>query len=193
MSRRGALSAGAFAAVAVAVQPVSAKFVEPEEGAVFTSKQKLKAELAAAAATRTEEERIAALPITKLKVVRDKIAEGSVLVDRGNWDELRARIELQEVNDVVKRAVPYQSPASQDVAALKTKLLAQLRPVDEFAYKQQKEEFMPSILKDYCAPGVVPRDEPGACKLRPVLDKVPAQARLKDAVATLDAIIKALS
>jgi len=104
-----------------------------------------------------------------------------------------ARIELQEVNDVVKRAVPYQSPASQDVAALKTKLLAQLRPVDEFAYKQQKEEFMPSILKDYCAPGVVPRDEPGACKLRPVLDKVPAQARLKDAVATLDAIIKALS
>lgn len=170
-----------------------AKFVEPEEGALITSKQKLKAELAEMAAKRTEEERIAALPITKLKVARDKIAEGGTLIEKGNWDELRSRIVLQEVNDIVKRATPYKSPNAEKIASLKSKLLKQLKPVDEFAYKQQKEEFMPAVLKDYCAPGVVPRDEPGACKVRPVLDRAGKTDELKAAVATLDALIQACS
>jgi len=80
-----------------------------------------------------------------------------------------------------------------DVAALKKKLLLQLVPVDTFAYKQQKEEFLPAILKDYCAPGVVPRDEPGACKVRPVLDTQGQIAKLKEALASLDEIIRACS
>ena len=80
-----------------------------------------------------------------------------------------------------------------DVAALKAKLLKQLMPVDKFAYLQQKSEFLPAVLRNECAPGVVPRDEPGACKVRSVPDKELQIANLKGAVVTLDEIIKLCS
>ena len=51
----------------------------------------------------------------------------------------------------------------ESVDALVAKLLVQIRTVDEFAYSQQVTA--PGFLSGCCAKGIVPRDEPGACKV----------------------------
>ena len=48
----------------------------------------------------------------------------------------------------------------------------------------------PSFTSGYCAPGIVPRDEPGACKLRPPMDLAGAKAKTDAALKSLDAILK---
>lgn len=174
-----------FAAAAVA-QPALVWAVD--EGATLTSKQKRKAELAEALAQRKAEERVAALPLSKLKTARDKLAEAPTLIDTRQWSELRARVDGRTLNELVNKAA-YR----KEVATLKTKLVKQLAAIDEFAYRQEKDDFMPGILQDYCAPGVVPRDEPGACKVRKVANREDQTVKIKEAVATLDAIINACS
>lgn len=85
-SRRTALTH--FFAASLALPPLAA-LAEPPQDAVLTSKQKRKAELAAAMAARKEEERVSELPITKLKLAREQIAGCEKLIEEGEWEELR--------------------------------------------------------------------------------------------------------
>ena len=77
--------------------------------------------------------------------------------------------------------------ADESVDALVVKLLEQLRSVDEFAYSEQVT--LPGALSGCCAKGIVPRDEPDACKVCTVDAATPAAA-LVDAAKTFDVILQ---
>ena len=83
-SRRGVLvnAAGAIASIATS----TAAFAKPSELATAGLS---KEELYAAARSRMEAERVAALPINRMKTARDRLAGASSLIDAGEWDVLR--------------------------------------------------------------------------------------------------------
>lgn len=90
---------------------------------------------------------------------------------------MRTRADRLPRQDIVK-LINAAANRKADVSELKAKLLSLLRSVDEFAYTRQKSELMPSMASGYCAPGVVPRDRPGACKVRPSVDYAGQKAML---------------
>ena len=82
---------------------------------------------------------------------------------------------------------PVAGKASVD--QLRVQLLKQLNEVELFAYSNQSA--LPASISGYCAPGIVPREE-GSCKVRPVVDKAPAIAKVKEALATFDSLLAQL-
>lgn len=61
--------------------------------------------------------------------------------------------------------------------------------VDKFAYS--KQSFPGSdVFAGYCAEGVVPRDGKSGCKVKPTVDKGPLLAKIKEALAAYDELIK---
>ena len=146
-----------------------------------------KEEYYAALQTRKETERVAALPITKLKSKRDKFKTASSLVESESWDALRDLI--QDTTGAPFVAVvnegKFDAPEIRTAAVKVRKLVFD---VDKFAYSQQS--FPGSdVLSGYCAPGVVPREK-GGCKPKPVVEKAPLLAKLKDAAMVYDEVVR---
>jgi len=139
------------------------------------------------ALARKETERVANLPINKLKGMRAQLGSAPALVESDQWDELRDLIrdttggpltELQKKNQWSD-----QSTAKATVAMRKL-----LFDVETVAYSQQKFPGS-NAVGGYCAPGVVPRDSNSGCKVRPSLEKVPIVAKLNEAMAKFDELI----
>ena len=57
----------------------------------------------------------------------------------------------------------------------------------------ENQSVIPGALTGYCAPGVVPRDEAGSCKVKPIVEKGPAIAKLKTALSSFDSLLKECS
>mmetsp|Transcript_18911 Transcript_18911/g.60245 ORF Transcript_18911/g.60245 Transcript_18911/m.60245 type:complete len:186 (+) Transcript_18911:71-628(+) len=142
-----------------------------------------KAEFAKAVADKREAERVAALPASRLKTLRDSLAnDAPALLEAGDWGKLRNAIVAAR-----KSTGALVAETKRDLRPLTKALDAQLYSLDEFAYSQ--EAVMPGMFSGYCAQGVVPRDEPGACKVRPTADLKAQSAKLKEAVATFDKLL----
>ena len=151
MLRRAALQQSAAAAAAAALLAAPAQALD-------------KAEFAKAVADKREAERVAALPASRLKTLRDSLAnDAPALLEAGDWGKLRNAIVAAR-----KSTGALVAETKRDLRPLTKALDAQLYSLDEFAYSQ--EAVMPGMFSGYCAQGVVPRDEPGACKVRPTAD-----------------------
>ena len=81
-TRRGVLS-GALASVAFAAAPAFAE--QSEQAKQFASGTISKEELYAFAAERKEAERVAQLPVNRLKNLRALLASSEELIDAGKW------------------------------------------------------------------------------------------------------------
>uniref|UniRef100_A0A7S0Q0Z0 Chorismate mutase n=1 Tax=Coccolithus braarudii TaxID=221442 RepID=A0A7S0Q0Z0_9EUKA len=147
----------------------------------FAGNAAIKEQLAEKVAANREAERVAALPITKLRALRGRLAAAPSLIEEGNWNALRNVVRaMQGTSDLASAAT------STDTKPLTKRLNGKLFVVDNFAYSQ--ELAFTGVLSGYCAPGVVPRDEPGSCKVRPFSTAEPLAA-LKEALATFDEIL----
>jgi hypothetical protein len=182
-NRRGLMQA--TVGISVLTLPRAPAEARPTELAnTFLSKE----ELYAAAKARSEEEKVASLPINQLKASRTKLSMASELIDSGSWTELRDVIQATtgpKLSELLKDG-GFVSP---DARTLTIKLRKDLFNVDKFAYSQQS--FPGSdVFAGYCAEGVVPREK-GGCKVKPVYDKAPLNAAVNDALADFDALIKA--
>lgn len=188
-TRRGAL-AGAF----VASLPKLPAFAGGAE------------EAKAAAAARKAAETAAKDPINRLNKARDTLAGVPGLLEGVNPDLGLARAALSQTKPqriagerweaqvegvayVVRDVITKDSALfKSDVGAKRAQLLKEVQALDLFVYDNQNKT--PQAISGYCAPGIVPRDEPGACKLRPPMDLAGAKAKTDAALKSLDAILK---
>ena len=184
---RRAMLGGAAAAVfpaALVANPLATNAAVTDIGKAGLSKEEFYAALAA----RKEKERIAALPINRIKSLRDSFASASSLADADNWSGLRDLI--QETTGPNLRTLLKEGRYEVAAVIAPTNQLRKVTfEVDKFAYSQQ--DFPGAdLFAGYCAEGVVPRGD-GGCKLKPKVDKSSVIAQLKEASALYDQLIKA--
>ena len=132
-SRRGLLinSAGALASFAsLAVAPPVQALGPPG----VLSKE----ELAARIQERREEEKIAALPINKLKAIRATIADAPALLDAADWAGVRTTIGLAgpSFSKLIKSS-GFSDAVTLQALKLTVQLRKDLLPADTFAYNEQ--------------------------------------------------------
>jgi len=180
-SRRSVL--GAIAALSV-----------PAAAHAETSREKIKADMYAKVKVREEADRLAAMPINKLKALRATLVTAPELLESEDFGELRETIGLSGLGlSKLLKTSGFSSAATQKSLELVVQLRKDLLVADQYAYTAQMSNLPTGALSGYCAPGVVPRDGPGSCKPVPTADKAPALASLKAGLATFDEIIKACS
>ena len=182
LGRRAVLASAGAALFAVQPRSVSAKV--SELGQAGLSKEDFNKALAA----RKEAERVAALPINQLKQSREEFATASTLVETGDWNKLRDLISDTTGRGLVAITKEGGFSVRPGVRDTTTKLRKVVFDVDNFAYSQQEVPGA-NLFSGYCAEGVVPRDDSG-CKLKPTGDKKPLLAKLKEANALFDQLIK---
>lgn len=168
---------------ALAVTGVPSAHAKPSELATAGLS---KEELYAKAKARSEAEKVAALPINRIKSARTELATAPDLIASGEWTTLRDLIQSSTGPPLVKTLDEGKFKA-REVRVLTSKLRKQLLVVDAAAYSQQSFPGA-DVFAGYCSPGVVPREE-GGCKVKPSMDTVPLLASIKDALATFDELI----
>lgn len=182
-TRRGVLS-GALASVAFAAAPA---FAEQSDLAKDLAAGKLsKDEYYAAIAARKEAERVAVLPVNRLKVLRQKLATCDAAINSGDWDGVRDIIRESTTKELIAAVNAGGYGKKDEGKILTTKIRKAVYNVDLAAYGQQ--DLFGGIGGSYCAEGVVPR-EGGGCKPRPSVDKAPLLAGIKDALSAFDQLI----
>lgn len=135
-------------------------------------------EAKAAAAAREAKEATERLPLNRLKVARSGLVSVLESLEGANpeWDRIREQLTS---STGVKTAGSGYSVSSEgvayalrtagkeicptDVAVERVKLTKLIGEVETFAFENQS--VIPGALTGYCAPGVVPRDEAGSCKV----------------------------
>ena len=163
-------------------------------------------EAKATAAAREAKEATERLPLNRLKAARSGLASVLDSLESANpeWDSIREQLTS---SSGVKTAGSGYAASSEGVAyTLRTagkeacsasaavervKLTKLIGEVETFAYENQS--VIPGALTGYCAPGVVPRDEAGSCKVKPIVEKGPAIAKLKTALSSFDSLLKECS
>ena len=181
-TRRGVLS-GALASVAFAAAPA---FAEQSDLAKDLAAGKLsKDEYYAAIAARKEAERVAVLPVNRLKVLLE-LATCDAAINSGDWDGVRDIIRESTTKELIAAVNAGGYGKKDEGKILTTKIRKAVYNVDLAAYGQQ--DLFGGIGGSYCAEGVVPR-EGGGCKPRPSVDKAPLLAGIKDALSAFDQLI----
>jgi len=183
-SRRSVLS-GALASVAFAAAPAFAE--QSDVAKQFAAGTLSKEELYAFAAERKEAERVAALPVNRLKNLRALLASSEQLIDAGKWEELREVIRLSTTSDLIKAVNDGGIGKTDEGKILVTKVRKAVYNIDLVAFGTQS--VFGDSLSGYCAPGVVPRDKKTGCKERPPIDKAALMVDLKKALESFDKII----
>ena len=190
-SRRGAI-AGAFALGSLPTAPVLAQ-----------------TEVQAAVAAREAAEAAERDPLNRLKGARVTLASITDQLSGENPDLGVVRAALspskpqriagakweKSVEGVAYAVRTYTKEVAfkenADVGPLRVQLLAQIKDIDQIVYDNQAKS--PSVVSGYCAAGVVPRDEPGACKVKPQLDVAPVKAKVEAALKLFDSLLAKLA
>ena len=131
-SRRAVLGGAGASAMAGLQQPAFAELFEIGDAGKST-KQVAQEEMAAIGSARKEAMRIAALPISKLRVAREHLDDASTYLEQNKWYELRGEFSSGDLGNV--RGL--MTDVAPTLKAERAKVLAEIGVVDAFAYKRQ--------------------------------------------------------
>lgn len=185
-TRRGMMQAAGALATFAAIAP-AAEAAPSEIAEQFAAGKLTKEEFYAAAKVQRDLEAEAMLPVNQLKALRSQLSTAPKYIEGGDWNGLRDLFQETTGSSLLKR-LKEAGVKGREAEVLTAKVRKALYDVDLFAYSQQS--ILPAALSGYCADGVVPRDEKGGCKLKPKADTAPLIAKVQDALAAFDELIK---
>ena len=137
----------------------------------------------AASEERKAAEKLAAMPINKLKKAREQLSSAALKLEEQNWTDLRDVLALQPLASVRFISKEMMLSTAGDVSDIRADYLSSIGALDKMAYEQQYKSMR--SLGTACVNARVPRDGLPSC----FIDITPQTALLKKAEVALAALI----